>query len=50
MYVLGVNSYFHDASVCLIRDGEIVAALEEERWYRDDKHTTVFPLRSLRSS
>ena len=48
MSVLGVNSYFHDASVCLIRDGEIVAALEEERWYRDDKHTTVFPLRSLR--
>jgi carbamoyltransferase len=48
MYVLGVNSYFHDASVVLIRDGEVVAAVEEERFYRDDKHTTKFPSRSIK--
>ncbi len=29
--VLGVNSIFHDSSAALVRDGEIVAALEEER-------------------
>ena len=48
MYILGINSYFHDASVTLLKDGQIVAAIEEERWYRDDKHTTVFPNRSIK--
>ncbi|WP_428263352.1 carbamoyltransferase family protein [Haliangium sp.] len=42
MNILGINHYFHDTSVCLIVGGELVAALEEERFNRH-KHTTVFP-------
>ena len=48
MYVLGVNCWLHDTAAALLRDGAVVAALEEERWYRDDKHTSVFPARSIR--
>jgi len=48
MYLLGINCWLHDSAACLIRDGEVVAAIEEERWFRDDKHTTEFPKRSIR--
>jgi carbamoyltransferase len=40
--ILGLNTYFHDASACLVVDGKLVCALEEERFNRD-KHTTAFP-------
>jgi carbamoyltransferase len=33
-YVLGINSVYHESSACLLRDGEIVAAIEEERLNR----------------
>ena len=42
MNILGLNHYFHDSSACLLRDGALVGALEEERFNRD-KHTTAFP-------
>ena len=32
MYTLGINAAFHDPAACLVRDGEIVAAAEEERF------------------
>ncbi|MBL4847701.1 MAG: carbamoyltransferase [Planctomycetes bacterium] len=48
MYLLGINCWLHDSAACLIRDGEVVAAVEEERWFRDDKHTGEFPKRSIR--
>ena len=47
MHVLGINSWLHDSAVALFREGELVAAIEEERWYRDDKHTSEFPRRSI---
>lgn len=34
MYTLGINAAFHDSSACLVRDGVIVAAAEEERFTR----------------
>ena len=34
MYILGISGLVHDAAACLIRDGEIVAAVEEERFIR----------------
>jgi carbamoyltransferase len=34
MYTLGINAAFHDSSACLVRDGEVVAAAEEERFTR----------------
>jgi len=40
--ILGVNCFSHDTSACLIRDGRIVAFVEEERFNRE-RHTRRFP-------
>ncbi len=32
MYTLGINAAYHDSSACLVKDGEVVAAAEEERF------------------
>ncbi len=42
MYILGINAYHGDSSACLIKDGVLVAALEEER-VRRIKHWAGFP-------
>src|SRR5216683_3141012 len=42
MHILGVSAYYHDSAACLIRDGEIVAAAQEERFTRK-KHDHQFP-------
>ncbi len=42
MKVLGVSAYYHDAAACLVVDGEIVAAAQEERFTRI-KHDSSFP-------
>ncbi len=42
MTILGLNYYFHDSTACLVVDGKLIAAIEEERLNRD-KHTRVFP-------
>ena len=34
MYTLGINAAFHDSAACLVRDGQVVAAAEEERFTR----------------
>ena len=41
-YILGLNAYHGDASACLVHDGRIVAAAEEER-FRRIKHWAGFP-------
>lgn len=46
MVILGINYYFHDSSACIMVDGKIVVALEEERFSRD-KHTRAFPTRAI---
>ncbi|MGB5673906.1 MAG: carbamoyltransferase N-terminal domain-containing protein, partial [Gemmatimonadota bacterium] len=33
-YILGISAYYHDSAACLLRDGEIVAASQEERFTR----------------
>ena len=43
MWILGIGCYYHDASACLIKDGKIIAAAEEERFTRK-KHDTSFPI------
>jgi carbamoyltransferase len=40
-YILGINAYDHDVSVCLLRDGEIAVAIEKERLTRE-KHAGGF--------
>lgn len=47
MLILGLNAYHGDASACLLRDGEIVAAAEEER-FRRIKHWAGFPSGAIR--
>jgi glycosyltransferase involved in cell wall biosynthesis len=45
--ILGLNAYHGDSSACLVRDGEIVAAAEEER-FRRIKHWAGFPSEAIR--
>jgi carbamoyltransferase len=47
MYILGINAYHGDAAAVLIKDGRIVAAVEEERFNRV-KHCAGFPAESVR--
>lgn len=46
MYILGVNCFSHDTSACLLKDGAIVAFVEEERFNRE-KHTKKFPQNAI---
>lgn len=34
MYTLGINAVYHDSAACLVKDGEVIAAAEEERFTR----------------
>src|SRR5947207_5593718 len=47
MYILGINAYHGDAAAALIRDGELIAAVEEERFNRK-KHCAGFPAESVK--
>ena len=42
MYILGISAFYHDSAACLLKDGEIVAAAQEERFTRK-KHDANFP-------
>jgi carbamoyltransferase len=46
MYILGISCYFHDAAAALLRDGQLVAAAEEERFSRK-KHDYEFPQHAI---
>jgi carbamoyltransferase len=46
MYILGISCYYHDSSACLLKDGVVVAAAQEERFNRD-KYSPVFPIQSI---
>ena len=45
-YILGVSAFYHDSAACLIRDGHIVAAAQEERFTRK-KFDAGFPRRAI---
>ncbi|HEX6812577.1 MAG TPA: carbamoyltransferase [Planctomycetota bacterium] len=45
-HVLGISAFYHDSAACLLRDGEIVAAAQEERFTRK-KHDAAFPFRAV---
>ena len=42
MNILGLSAFYHDSAACLVRDGEIIAAAQEERFTRK-KHDASFP-------
>src|ERR687884_2341061 len=46
MYILGISAYYHDSAACLVRDGEVLCAAQEERFTRK-KHDQRFPLRAV---
>jgi carbamoyltransferase len=46
-YILGVSAYYHDSAACLVRDGQIVAAAQEERFTRK-KFDARFPMHAIR--
>src|SRR5258707_8608817 len=46
MYILGVNAFHGDAAAALIKDGQLIAAVEEERFNRI-KHCAGFPTQSI---
>ena len=47
MYILGINAYHGDAAAAIIKDGQLIAAVEEERFIRK-KHCAGFPTESIR--
>jgi carbamoyltransferase len=46
-YILGLNAYHGDSSACLVSDGNLISAVEEER-FRRIKHWAGFPLESIK--
>jgi carbamoyltransferase len=47
MFVLGINAFHGDSSACLVQDGALIAAAEEER-FRRIKHWAGFPSEAIR--
>ena len=47
MYILGISCFYHDSAASLLKDGEIVAAAQEERFTRT-KHDAAFPEHAIR--
>ncbi|HEV7823130.1 MAG TPA: carbamoyltransferase N-terminal domain-containing protein, partial [Burkholderiales bacterium] len=46
MNILGISAFYHDSAACLVRDGDIVAAAQEERFSRK-KHDAGFPRQAI---
>src|SRR5881628_3690765 len=46
-YVLGISAFYHDSAACLLRDGDIAAAAQEERFTRK-KGDASFPRHAVR--
>ena len=47
MYILGISAYYHDSAACIIHDGKVIAAAQEERFTRV-KHDKSFPLHAIK--
>jgi carbamoyltransferase len=45
-YILGISSYYHDSAAALLRDGEVIAAAQQERFTRK-KHDERFPAEAI---
>jgi carbamoyltransferase len=44
--ILGISAYYHDSAACLVRDGELIAAAQEERFTRK-KHDERYPRHAI---
>jgi len=45
-YVLGVSAFYHDSAACILKDGKIIAAAQEERFTRK-KHDASYPFNAI---
>ncbi|MBN1869490.1 MAG: carbamoyltransferase [Candidatus Omnitrophica bacterium] len=45
-YILGISAFYHDSAACLVKDGKIIAAAQEERFTRK-KHDLAFPSHAI---
>jgi len=46
VYILGISAFYHDSAACLVKDGEIISAAQEERFTRK-KHDFRFPISAI---
>jgi carbamoyltransferase len=46
MYIIGISAFYHDSSICLFRDNQLIFACEEEK-FTGIKHDSSFPSKSL---
>ncbi|HDY90259.1 MAG TPA: hypothetical protein ENH82_19335, partial [bacterium] len=46
MYILGISAFYHDSAACLVHNGKIVSAAQEERFTRK-KHDSSFPINAI---
>ena len=47
MYIIGINAYHADSSACILKDGKLITAVEEERLTRT-KYFAGFPKLSIK--
>ena len=47
MYNLGISCYYHDSAAALLKDGHVIAAVEEER-FSGIKHDSSFPSETIK--
>lgn len=47
IYILGISAFYHDSAACLLKNGKIVAAAQEERFTRK-KHDASFPVNAIK--
>ncbi len=46
MYILGISAFYHDSAACILKNGEIIAAAQEERFTRN-KHDASYPFNAI---
>ena len=44
--ILGISAFYHDSAACILKDGEIIAAAQEERFTRK-KHDSSYPQNAI---
>ena len=44
--ILGISAFYHDSAACILKDGEIIAAAQEERFTRK-KHDSSYPFNAI---
>ena len=47
MYIIGISAFYHDSAACILKDGKIIAAAQEERFTRK-KHDQNFPFNAVK--